>query len=190
VQDCLQPGRRQLAAGYILYGYSTMLVYSTGAGVHGFTLDPSIGEFLLSHPEIRVPDSGQGSYSVNEGNSSHWSAGQRAFVDRLKGRDGSTPLTSRYIGSMVGDVHRTLMKGGIFMYPSDARTGTGKLRLLYEASPMAFIMEQAGGKASSGTEPILDIQPEGLHQRVPLYIGDAALVDEACRYLAADGVPD
>lgn len=190
LEDCLQPGRRQLAAGYVLYGYSTMLIYSTGAGVHGFTLDPSIGEFLLSHPNICIPGAGQGTYSVNEGNYSLWSAGQRAFVDRLKGEDGSTPYSSRYIGSMVGDVHRTLMKGGIFMYPPDSRSPEGKLRLLYEAAPMSFIVEQAGGKASTGTQPILDVQPTDLHQRVPLYIGEEGLVDAACRYLAADGVPD
>ena len=190
VEDCLQPGHRQVAAGYVLYGYSTMLIYSTGAGVHGFTLDPSIGEFLLSHPDIRIPGPGQGTYSVNEGNYSRWSAGQRAFVDRLKGEDGSTPYSSRYIGSMVGDVHRTLMKGGIFMYPPDSRSPDGKLRLLYEAAPMSFIVEQAGGMASTGTEPILDVEPRGLHQRVPLYIGETTLVQEALRYLEADGIPD
>jgi fructose-1,6-bisphosphatase I len=190
VEDCLQPGHRQMAAGYVLYGYSTMLIYSTGAGVHGFTLDPSIGEFLLSHPDIRIPGPGQGTYSVNEGNYSRWSAGQRAFVDRLKGEDGSAPYSSRYIGSMVGDVHRTLMKGGIFMYPPDTRSPDGKLRLLYEAAPMSFIVEQAGGKASTGTQPVLDVEPTGLHQRVPLYIGETSLVDEAIRYLEADGRPD
>lgn len=188
LQDCLQKGRDQMAAAYVVYGSSTMLVYSTGAGVHGFTLDPSIGEFLLSHPNIRIPEPPKRIYSVNEGNTASWSEGQRRFVDRLKGVDGGNgkPFSSRYIGSLVADFHRTLLYGGIFMYPRDAKSPSGKLRLLYEAAPLAFIAEHAGGRGSDGERNILDIQPESLHQRTPLYLGSKSLVDEAERYLAAD----
>jgi fructose-1,6-bisphosphatase I len=188
VEDCLQPGRRQVAGGYIVYGSSTMLVYTTGAGVHGFTLDPSIGEFLLSHPDIRIPDPHKRIYSVNEGNYSRWTPAQRALVDHLKGLDGENdkPFSSRYIGSMVSDFHRTLLYGGIFMYPADTKSPRGKLRLLYEVAPLAFICEQAGGRASDGERDILDIQPEQLHQRTPLYIGNRELVDLAESFLAGD----
>src|SRR5690606_729409 len=155
LEDLLQPGHRQVAAGYVVYGSSTMLVYTTGNGVHGFTLDPSIGEFLLSHPDIKIPAPPQRIYSVNEGNYSGWSEGQRRLVDHLKGLDGDVgrPFSARYIGSLVADFHRTLLYGGLFMYPADARNPRGKLRLLYEAAPLAFICEQAGGRrpTASGT---------------------------------------
>jgi fructose-1,6-bisphosphatase I len=187
-EDCLQPGRRQVAAGYVVYGSSTMMVYTTGHGVYGFTLDPSIGEFLLSHRDIRIPDPGQGIYSCNEGNYGRWSEGQRRLIDRLKGLDGSAsrPVSARYIGSLVADFHRNLLYGGIFMYPGDARNPNGKLRLLYEAAPLAMIVEQAGGRATDGERDILDIQPESLHQRVPLYIGSKQLVEMAAEFVAGD----
>jgi fructose-1,6-bisphosphatase I len=186
LSDCLQPGRDQVGAGYVLYGSSTMLVYTTGAGVHGFTLDPSIGEFLLSHPDIRMPEPPQRIYSVNEGNYRRWSAPQRALVDRLKGMDGNgeKPFSHRYVGSMVADFHRTLLSGGLFMYPADAKSPSGKLRLLYEAAPLAFVCEQAGGAGSDGTRRLMDIEPEVLHQRVPVYLGSAELVALAEEALA------
>lgn len=180
--DVLQPGRRQLAAGYVLYGSSTMLVYSSGGSVHGFTLDPSIGEFLLSHPNIRIPDSPSTCYSVNEANQARWSAGQQRLLDHLKRKPG---VTSRYVGSLVADFHRTLLQGGLFMYPADTRHRKGKLRLLYEAAPLAFICEMAGGHASDGAGPVLDLVPHDLHQRTPLYIGAADLVREAEAVLSA-----
>lgn len=187
-EDCLQPGRNQLAAGYVIYGSSTMLVYTTGSGVHGFTLDPSIGEFILSHPDIRIPKPGARYYSVNEAYYTRWSSGQQRFVDWLRGTDGGEDpgFSSRYIGSLVSDFHRTLLKGGIFMYPADRKNPDGKLRLLYEASPLAWIAEEAGGRASSGTSDILDIQPRELHQRTPLYMGSKDLVGRAEEYLAAE----
>jgi fructose-1,6-bisphosphatase I len=190
VEDCLQPGTRQVAAGYVVYGSSTMLVYTTGNGVHGFTLEPSIGEFLLSHPHMRIPTPGQRIYSCNEGNYLRWSEGQRRFVDHLKGIDGENtkPFSSRYIGSLVADFHRNLLYGGLFMYPADSNCPQGKLRLLYEAAPLAMIAEHAGGRASDGTQRILDIVPTELHERTPLYIGTAEYVAEAERYLAGAGV--
>jgi fructose-1,6-bisphosphatase I len=185
LEDCLQPGFRQVAAGYVVYGSSTMLVYTTGHGVHGFTLDPSIGEFLLSHPNMRIPEPGHRIYSVNEGNYGKWSPAQRRLVDHLKGATGDNPepAASRYVGSLVADFHRTLVYGGIFMYPADRAHPEGKLRLLYEAAPMAMIAEQAGGRASSGVQRILDIDPTELHQRTPLYIGATHYVDLADRFL-------
>lgn len=188
LEDCLQPGSRQLAAGYVVYGSSTMLVYSTGAGVHGFTLDPSIGEFLLSHPDIRIPEPSKRIYSINEGNYARWSPGMRRYVDRLKGLDGEKgkPYTSRYIGSLVADFHRTLLYGGIFMYPGDAAHPNGKLRLLYEAAPMAFLATHAGGRGSTGAMDILDVEPTELHQRTPLFLGTRSFVEEAERFLAED----
>ncbi len=187
--DCLQAGRKQLGAGYVVYGSSTMLVYTTGSGVHGFTLDPSIGEFILSHPNIRIPDPPARYYSVNEAYYSRWSPGQKRFVDRLRGTNGASGpgFSSRYIGSLVSDFHRTLLKGGIFMYPSDERNPSGKLRLLYEASPLAWIAEEAGGRASDGRRDILDLVPEELHQRTPFYIGSTELVSLAEEYLSEDG---
>jgi fructose-1,6-bisphosphatase I len=188
VQDCLQPGRDQVAAGYVVYGSSTMLVYTTGHGVFGFTLDPSIGEFLLSHEEIRFPSPGKRIYSVNEGNYARWTPGQQKLVDHLKGMDGNgaKAFSSRYIGSLVADFHRNLLYGGLFMYPADTASPNGKLRLLYEAAPLAFIAEQAGGRASTGTMDIRDVVPDQLHQRVPLYIGSKEYVDLAEQYLAQD----
>jgi fructose-1,6-bisphosphatase I len=186
LEDCLQPGSRQIAAGYVVYGSSTMLVYTTGKGVHGFTLDPSIGEFLLSHPSIRMPQPGQRIYSINEGNYAKWSPEQQRLVDHIKGLDGKNdrPFSARYVGSMVADFHRTLLYGGVFMYPADAHNPRGKLRLLYEAAPLAMIAEQAGGRASDGTKDILSIQPEHLHERTPLYMGTSEYVTMAERYLA------
>jgi fructose-1,6-bisphosphatase I len=188
VEDCLQPGSEQIGAGYVVYGSSTMLVYTTGHGVHGFTLDPSIGEFLLSHPDIRIPSPGKRIYSVNEGYYARWSPGQRAFVDHLKNADGSNPkpFSSRYIGSLVADFHRTLLYGGLFMYPADSANPEGKLRLLYEAAPLSFIAEQAGGRGSTGQRDIGSVQPTDLHQRIPLYLGSKEWVDLAEKYLEQD----
>ncbi len=186
LEDLLQPGSRQVAAGYVVYGSSTMLVYTTGNGVYGFTLDPSIGEFLLSHSNIRIPTPGQRTFSVNDGNYGRWSEEQRRFVDHLKGVDGENakPFSGRYVGSLVADFHRTLLKGGIFMYPADAKSPRGKLRLLYEVAPLAMIAEQAGGRASDGERPIQEIMPTELHERSPLYIGSAEYVELAERFLA------
>jgi fructose-1,6-bisphosphatase I len=192
LQDVLQCGKELVAAGYVVYGSSTMLVYSTGDGVHGFTLDPSVGEFLLSHPNIKCPDRGP-TYSINEGNSLFWDQGTKDFVNWLKERDKETkrPYGLRYIGSLVADFHRNLMTGGIFMYPLDHKDPANpkpKLRLVYEANPMAFLVEQAGGKATTGSERILDIKPNALHQRVPLVIGSPYEVDKYCEfYKAAQG---
>jgi fructose-1,6-bisphosphatase I len=186
VEDCLQPGIQQIAAGYVVYGSSTMLVYTTGHGVHGFTLEPSIGEFLLSHRDIRIPRPGQRIYSVNEGNSGRWSPRQRALVEHLKGRDGAPAHSARYIGSLVADFHRNLLYGGMFMYPADDRSPNGKLRLLYEAAPLAMIAEEAGGRASDGKGRIMEIDPLSLHQRTPLYIGSADQVELAERFLAGE----
>jgi fructose-1,6-bisphosphatase I len=181
LQDCLQPGHQQVAAGYVVYGSSTMMVYSTGNGVHGFTLDPSIGEFLLSHPNIRTPSPGRRIYSVNEGYYQRWSEPQRRLVDHLKGADGRNdrPFSSRYIGSLVADFHRNLLYGGLFMYPGDVKHPQGKLRLLYEASPLAYICEHAGGRATNGEQNILELKPTSLHERTPLFIGSREYVDLA-----------
>jgi fructose-1,6-bisphosphatase I len=190
LEDCLQAGRDQLAAGYVVYGSSTMLVYTTGeGGVHGFTLDPSIGEFLLSHPDIRIPDPPARIYSVNEAYYARWSPGQRRFVNWLRGteEEKGQGYRSRYIGSLVSDFHRTLLRGGIFMYPRDSSSPEGKLRLLYEAAPLALLAEAAGGRASDGSRNILDLVPEGLHARTPLYMGSASLVDRAEAFLNGDG---
>jgi len=189
LDDCLQDGRSQLAAGYVVYGSSTMLVYTTGqSGVHGFTLDPSIGEFLLSHPNITIPDPPARIYSVNEAYYARWSEGQRRFVESLRGTDENPGqgYRSRYIGSLVSDFHRTLLRGGIFMYPRDSSSPAGKLRLLYEAAPLALICEAAGGRASDGSENILDLVPDGLHARTPLYLGSAELVDRAEAFLRGE----
>lgn len=188
LEDCLQPGRKQAAAGYVIYGSSTMLVYTTGAGVHGFTLDPSIGEFLLSHHDVRLPDPPKKVYSVNEGYYSRWSPAQQRLVDHLKGVDGGNrePFSQRYIGSLVADFHRTLLYGGLFMYPGERDRPQGKLRLQYEASPLAFICEQAGGRATNGKQDILDIQPEHLHQRTPLFMGSTRFVEMAHEFLGEE----
>ncbi|MDL2267491.1 class 1 fructose-bisphosphatase [Desulfovibrio sp. OttesenSCG-928-G15] len=175
LSDVLQPGYKQVGAGYVLYGPSTILVYTTGHGVHGFTLDPSVGEFLLSHPDMRLPERGK-YYSVNEGNTSFWDERTARIIAGFKGTDNprGTPYSHRYVGSMVADVHRTLLTGGIFMYPLDYKDPEhprGKLRYLCEAAPMAFLIEQAGGLATDGVRRILDITPESLHARVPLFLG-------------------
>jgi fructose-1,6-bisphosphatase I len=170
LRDCLQTGRTQVAAGYVLYGSSTMLVYSTGQGVHGFTFDPTIGEFLLSHPNITTPPVGK-YYSVNESNFPRWDLSVQKVVRCWKGDDGHEMKNCRYIGSLVADFHRNLMAGGVFAYPADRKSPRGKLRLLYECAPLAFICEQAGGYASDGRGAILDIVPTELHQRSPLFIG-------------------
>jgi fructose-1,6-bisphosphatase I len=186
LEDMLQPGRRQVAAGYVIYGSSTMMVYTTGQGVHGFTLDPSIGEFLLSHPNIQIPANGR-YLSVNDSYESLWSDGARAVVRKFKGLDGDhKPLSRRYVGSLVADFHRNLLGGGIFMYPANQKNRKGKLRLLYEANPLAFIVEQAGGGASDGKIRILDVEPTELHQRAPLYIGSRNEVDLAVATLAGE----
>lgn len=182
IEDCLQPGRKLVAAGYVIYGSSTMLVYTTGKGVHGFTLNRRWGEFILSHPNIRIPEKPK-YYSVNTGNERYWSPGVLRFMRYLQGgEETSVSLSLRYIGSLVADFHRNLLAGGIFCYPADRRDPKkpqGKLRLLYEAAPLAFIAEQAGGYASDGHQNILDIQPTSLHQRVPLFIGNTELVKQA-----------
>jgi fructose-1,6-bisphosphatase I len=185
--DCLQRGSTQVAAGYIVYGSSTMLVYTTGDGVHGFTYDPSAGEFFLSHENIRIPAKGS-TYSVNEGNYSRWPDGLRAWVDWLKSEDKATgrPYGARYVGSLVADFHRTLLKGGVFAYPADAKSPQGKLRLLYEASPLAFIAEAAGGLASDGNQRVLDIEPRELHERTPLFIGSREDVETALSFARGD----
>ena len=174
LQDFLQKGSEQLCAGYIIYGSSTMLVYTSGQGVHGFTLDPTIGEFLLSHENIKIPSRGS-IYSANESYYSTWHPEVQRYVDSLK----TGTHSARYIGSLVADFHRNLLKGGIFLYPADQASPLGKLRLMYEASPLAFIVEQAGGRASDGHSRILDIQPQELHQRVPLFIGSSEDVADA-----------
>lgn len=172
MEDCIQPGYKQVAAGYAMYGSSTMIVYSAGDGVHGFTLDPSIGEFLLSHENIRIPRKGK-IYSVNEGNYHRWSEGMKKYIQYLCEEDKSTdrPYSARYVGSLVGDIQRTLLYGGIFMYPGDTKNPKGKLRLMYEGNPMAFLVEQAGGRATDGFKRILDILPQSLHERTPLFLG-------------------
>jgi len=177
--DFLQPGNQQIAAGYIVYGSSTMLVYATRRGVNGFTLDPSIGEFCLSHPDIKCPDSGK-IYSVNHGNFFTYEDGVRKYINlcQKKNKDDGGPYTQRYIGSMVADVHRNLIKGGIFMYPGTTDKPKGKLRLLYECNPFAYIVEMAGGKATNGKQRILDVQPTELHQRIPLFIGSKSMMEE------------
>jgi fructose-1,6-bisphosphatase I len=185
IEDFLQKGSRQVAAGYIIYGSSTMMVYTTGQGAHGFTLDPSIGEFLLSHPNIRIPDAGR-YLSVNDSYEQLWDENVRAVMRQYKGMDGDRrALSTRYVGSLVADFHRNLLGGGIFAYPANKKTPKGKLRLLYEANPLAFIVEQAGGLATDGSQSILNIEPTELHQRVPLYIGSKNEVDLARQMLNA-----
>jgi fructose-1,6-bisphosphatase I len=178
VNDFLQKGFEQVAAGYVIYGSSTMLVYTTGHGVNGFTLEPSIGEFCLSHENMRIPEDGK-VYSINEGNLMSCSAGVQAYVEWCKQSDkkSSRPYSARYIGSLVADVHRNMIKGGIYIYPNTESAPEGKLRLMYEANPLAFIVEQAGGKASDGRQRIMDIKPKELHQRVPLFIGSKNMVE-------------
>ena len=180
LQDVLQKGTQQVAAGYVIYGSSTMMVYTTGKGVNGFTLDPSIGEFCLSHPNMKVPAEGS-IYSINEGNYVHFPEGVKKYLKYAQVEDKATnrPYTSRYIGSMVADIHRNLIKGGIYIYPTTSSSPNGKLRLLYECNPMAFIIEQAGGVATDGFSRILDIEPSALHQRTAIFIGSPKMVELA-----------
>jgi fructose-1,6-bisphosphatase I len=180
LEDMLQPGDQQVAAGYVLYGSSTILVYSTGNGVNGFTLDPSIGEFFLSHPNMRMPENGR-LYSVNEGNLNDFDPTLRAYITYCQSNENQTgkPYSGRYIGSLVADFHRNLIKGGIYIYPAVPAAPQGRLRLLYECNPLAFIAEQAGGLATDGKNRILDIKPSQLHQRVAFYIGSKLMVEKA-----------
>jgi len=186
--DCLQPGYKQVAAGYIIYGSSTMFVYSTGHGVHGFTLDPSVGEFLLSHENIRIPAKGK-IYSLNEGNYGNYHPGMQKYLDYLKESDKATgrPYSLRYIGTMVADAHRTLLYGGIFAYPADRKNPQGKLRLMYECNPMAYLVEQAGGRSSDGKQSVLKIQPSSLHERTPVFLGSSEDIATCERFLKGDG---
>jgi len=183
-EDFLQSGRKLMAAGYVIYGSSTMMVYGTKLGVNGFTLDPSIGEFCLSHKDMQVPKDGK-IYSVNQGNTDKYNQGLKNYLNYCMEDNGDKKaLTHRYIGSMVADMHRTLIKGGIFFYPADRNNATGKLRLQYECNPMAFLAEMAGGKSSDGEKSILDIEPTELHQRVPVFIGSANMMDKALSFLS------
>lgn len=184
INDFLQKGDEQVAAGYVIYGSSTMLVYTTGHGVNGFTLEPSIGEFCLSHPTMQIPEDGK-VYSINEGHLNSTSKGVQAYVDYCKGSEKKTnrPYSARYIGSLVADFHRNLIKGGIYIYPSTKAAPQGKLRLLYECSPLAYIVEQAGGIASDGKRRVMEIEPTELHERVPLFIGSKNMVEKALEML-------
>ncbi len=187
VTDCLQKGKHQVAAGYFIYGSSTMLVYTTGMGVNGFTLDDSIQEFCLSHPNITTPDDGK-IYSVNEGNLNEFPEGVQEYVAYCKEKDKATnrPYSARYIGSLIADFHRNLLKGGIYMYPSTEKAPNGKLRLMYELNPMAFLAEQAGGLAHTGSARVLDVKPTELHQRVPLYIGSKNMVEKVLGMMVSE----
>lgn len=182
--DFMQPGNRQVAAGYVVYGSSTMLVYTTGCGVHAFTYDPSLGVFCLSNERITFPPTGN-IYSINEGNYIRFPPGVKKYIKFCQEEDSATqrPYTSRYIGSLVADFHRNLLKGGIYLYPGTASHPGGKLRLLYECNPMAFLAEQAGGKASDGAHRIMDIQPQSLHQRSPFFVGNQTMVDEVEQFI-------
>nr|WP_279078087.1 class 1 fructose-bisphosphatase [Hafnia alvei] len=184
-EDFLQPGNCQVAAGYVVYGSSTMLVYTTGNGVHAFTYDPSLGVFCLSHERVRFPEKGN-MYSINEGNYIKFPLGVKKYIKYCQEQDEAThrPYTSRYIGSLVADFHRNLLKGGIYIYPSTASHPSGKLRLLYECNPMAFLAEQAGGKATDGFRRIVDIAPEKLHQRAPFFVGTSSMVEDAERFMS------
>jgi len=181
-EDCLQQGSEQVAAGYVVYGSSAMLVYSTGRGVNGFTLDPSIGEFCLSHPDMKIPEEGK-IYSINEGNYVHFPQGVKDYIKYCQLEEGDRPYTSRYIGSLVSDIHRNMIKGGIYIYPTSSKAPKGKLRLLYECNPMAFLTEQAGGKASDGFGRIMEIEPTELHQRVPFFCGSYHMVEKAEEFM-------
>lgn len=186
LEDMLQPGTEQIAAGYVLYGSSTMLVYTTGKGVNGFTLDPSIGEFCLSHPNMRTPETGR-LYAMNEGNIDECAQGVKDYIRFCQQvhEEANRPYSGRYIGSLVADFHRNLIKGGIYIYPATNQSPEGKLRLLYECNPLAMIAEQAGGLATGGTNRILDIRPERLHQRVPFFVGSKKMVEKAMECLEA-----
>lgn len=183
--DFLQGGRDQVAAGYVIYGSSTMLVYTSGNGVNGFTLDPSLGTFCLSHPNIRIPEDGT-IYSVNEGNLNQFEDGVKQYINYCQQIDSATnrPYSARYIGSLVADFHRNLLKGGIYFYPGTTKAPEGKLRLLYECNPLAFVAEQAGGMATNGKISIMDVKPEKLHQRVPLFIGSKNMVKKVMSFMS------
>jgi len=188
MQDILQPGRTLVAAGYALYGSATMVVLSTGSGVNGFTLDPGIGEFILTHPNLTMSPRGKPIYSTNEGYAKYWDKGIAEYVHSKKfPPDNKTPYAARYVGSMVADVHRTLCYGGIFLYPATSNAPHGKLRLLYEGNPMAYIIEQAGGIATTGTMPVLDVQPESIHQRCPIICGSKLDVEECLDFIKRYG---
>lgn len=182
LEDFLQPGVNQVAAGYVIYGTSTMLVYTTGRGVNGFTLNPAIGTFYLSHPNMQFPKDGT-IYSINEGNYVHFPQGVKDYIKYCQLEEGDRPYTSRYIGSLVSDIHRNMIKGGIYIYPTSSKAPSGKLRLLYECNPMAFLAEQAGGKASDGFGRIMEIQPTELHQRVPFFCGSQNMVEKAEEFM-------
>ncbi|MBU3025952.1 class 1 fructose-bisphosphatase [Zobellia galactanivorans] len=184
LEDFLQPGRDQVAAGYIIYGTSTMLVYTTGDGVQGFTLNPALGTFYLSHPNMEFPETGN-IYSVNEGNYVHFPQGVKDYIKYCQKEEDDRPYTSRYIGSLVSDFHRNMIKGGIYMYPKSSVSTNGKLRLLYECNPMAFLAEQANGKASNGKDRILDLKPTELHERVPFFCGSRKMVEKAEEFMTA-----
>ena len=181
-EDFLQPGNKQVAAGYVVYGTSTMLVYTTGHGVNGFTLNPAIGTYYLSHPNMQFSETGR-IYSINEGNYNHFPQGVKDYIKYCQAEEGDRPYTSRYIGSLVSDIHRNMIKGGIYIYPKSSKSSNGKLRLLYECNPMAFIAEQAGGKASDGFQRIMDIKPTELHQRVPFFCGSKKMVEKAEEFM-------
>lgn len=187
LEDMLQNGSEQVAAGYVVYGSSTMLVYTTGRGVNGFTLDPSIGEFCLSHPKMQIPEMGH-IYSINEGNYVHFPEGVKKYIKYCQVEDETSnrPYTSRYVGAMVADIHRTLIKGGIYMYPTTAFAPKGKLRLVYECNPIAMIIEQAGGKASNGYHRILDIEVTEIHQRESIFVGSRLMVEKLEEFLQED----
>lgn len=182
LEDFLQPGTEQVAAGYVIYGTSTMLVYTTGHGVNGFTLNPAIGTFYLSHPNLKFPEKGN-IYSINEGNYSHFPQGVKDYLKYCQKEEEDRPYTSRYIGSLVSDFHRNVLKGGIYIYPTSSKAPNGKLRLLYECNPMAFLAEQAGGKASDGFTRIMELKPTELHQRVPFFTGNKEMVEKAEEFM-------
>jgi fructose-1,6-bisphosphatase I len=183
IKDFLQPGTQQVAAGYVIYGTSTMIVYTTGHGVNGFTLNPAIGTFYLSHPDMKFSKDGN-IYSINEGNYIHFPQGVKDYLKYCQSEEEDRPYTSRYIGSLVSDIHRNMIKGGIYIYPTSSKAPKGKLRLLYECNPMAFIAEQAGGKASDGFGRIMEIEPKELHQRVPFFCGSYNMVEKAEEFMA------
>jgi len=185
-EDALQKGVNQIAAGYVIYGSSTMLVFTTGNGVNGFTIDPSIGEFCLSHPNIKIPNTGK-FYSVNEGNYLHFPDGVKKYIKYCQEEDKATnrPYSSRYIGSMVADFHRNMLKGGVFIYPSSSGAPKGKLRLVYECNPLSFIAEQAGGRATDGFNKIMDLEVNSLHQRTPIFVGSTEMVKKIEEFMEA-----
>ncbi|SFB71245.1 D-fructose 1,6-bisphosphatase [Zunongwangia mangrovi] len=185
-EDFLQPGNLQVAAGYIIYGTSTMLVYTTGHGVNGFTLNPALGSWYLSHPDMKFPENGN-IYSINEGNYAHFPTGVKKYIKYCQEEEGDRPYTSRYIGSMVSDIHRNMIKGGIYIYPKSTKYNKGKLRLLYECNPMAFIVEQAGGKASDGYQRVMDIMPTELHERSAIFCGSKTMVEKAEEFMKEYG---